>query len=116
MVASRPKILSDVIINFINKQDDMLIVGDIIDPIHLLYTTKETATDVIILSPLQENGEPKICKHLLAEQAHLKIIVIHAKGKSAWLYQSGLERTLISNPTEHTIINTIRESQKKNKE
>jgi hypothetical protein len=45
----------------------MMMVGEVVDPIKLLNATRETAVDVVIVTPLKANGEPKICSHLLAE-------------------------------------------------
>jgi len=110
MVASRPKMISDVIRNIIERQPDMMMVGEVIDPIVLLYTTRETSADVVIVTPLKVNGEPKICIHLLAEHPHLKIIVLMAEGKSAFLYESGSKRKHIEEPSAETIVNIIRGS------
>ena len=110
MLASRPKMISDVIRNIINRQPDMQVVGEVIDPIKLLYATRETTVDVVIVTPLKVNGEPKICSHLLAEHPRLKIIVLMAEGKAALLYESGSRKKYIDEPSADIIIDTIRES------
>jgi len=112
MLASRPKMISDVISNIIDRQPDMTIVGDVIDPIKLLFAIRETSVDVVIVTPLKVNGEPKICKHLLAEHPYLKIIVLMAEGEAAFLYESGAQKRQIYDPSEDSIVSTIRESVK----
>ena len=112
MLASRPKILSDVIRNIIKKQPTMIMVEEVIDPIDLLFAARETAVDVIIVSPLKIDGEPKICRHLLAEHPHLKIIVIIEKGQAAFLYQKGSQKRKIDEPSPDTIVNIIKEYSK----
>ena len=116
MLASRPKILSEVIRNIIEKQIDMDLVGEVVDPIHLLFATREIIADVIIVSPLETNGKPKICEHLLAEHPQLKIIVIVAKGKLAHVYQAGSTDKSINDPSADTIIKVIRETGRFEKE
>ena len=64
----------------IESQPDMMLLEEVIDPIRLLYATNETEGDVVIVTPLQSEGEPLICRHLLAEHPDLKIIVLMAKG------------------------------------
>ena len=110
MLASRPKMISDVIQNIIERQPDMMMVGEVIDPIKLLYATQETLVDVVIVTPLRANGEPKICSHLLAEHPDLKIIVLMAEGKAAFLYESGSKKKHIEEPSADTIVGIIRES------
>jgi len=113
MLASRPKILSDVIRNIIERQVDMIMVGDVIDPIKLLFAVKETPVDVVIVTPLKANGEPRICSHLLAENPKLKIIVLMDGGKPAFLFESGSAKKRIDEPSVDTIIDIIRNSGRK---
>ena len=109
MLASRPKMISDVIQNIIERQPDMTMVGDVIDPIKLLFATRETSVDVVIVTPLKANGEPKICSHLLAEHPRLKVITLSARGDAAYLYQSGKTRLRINEPCGQSILGAIRE-------
>jgi len=110
MLASRPKMISDVIRSIIERQPDMIMVGEVIDPIKLLFTIRETPVDVVIVTPLKVNGEPRICSHLLAEHPHLKIIVLMAECKAAFLYESDSRKKYIDEPSVDTIIDIIRES------
>jgi DNA-binding NarL/FixJ family response regulator len=109
MLSSRPKMLSDVIRNIIKRQPDMILVGEVIDPIKLLFASRETAVDVVIVTPLKTDGVPRICSHLLAEHPHLKILTLSETGESAFLYQSDCEKRYINNPSEQSILCVIRE-------
>jgi DNA-binding NarL/FixJ family response regulator len=97
----------------IEHQPDMLMIGDVIDPIKLLFAAKETSVDVVIVTPLKANGEPKICSHLLAEHPQIKVVTLSAKGETAYLYQSGVPKLRIDEPSANTIINIIRNSLQK---
>ena len=110
MLASRPQMLSDVIRNMIDNQLDMVLVGDVIDPIKLLFAIRETPVDVVIVTPLKANGEPKICSHLLPEHPSLKVFTLSAKGEAAYLYQSGAPKMRIDDPSEQAILSAIREA------
>ena len=103
MLASRPKILSDVIRNIIEHQPDMIIVGEVVDPIKLLYAIRVAAVDVIIVTPLKANGEPLICRHLLQEQPLLKIVTQSAKGDAAYLFQKGYEPLYFDTTTRQVL-------------
>jgi DNA-binding NarL/FixJ family response regulator len=110
LLASRPKMLSDVIKNLIEYQPDMEVVGEVIDPIRLLLVTRETMADVIIVTPLKSNGEPKICQHLLSEHPRLRIVTLSANGETAFLYESNSRKKRIDEPSGQSILGAIRES------
>jgi DNA-binding NarL/FixJ family response regulator len=110
ILASRPKMLSDVIRNIIEHQPDMMVVGEVIDPMELLHISNETEVDVVIVTPLKANGEPKICSHLLSDYPPLKIVTLTAKGEVAYLYQSKIPRLRINEPSGETILGAIRDS------
>jgi DNA-binding NarL/FixJ family response regulator len=110
LLASRPKMLSDVVRNMVTRQPDMEVVGEVLDPIELLLTAKARPVDVVIVTPLDSEGEPGICRHLLAEQPQLKIVTLTAKGEAAFLYQSGTPKKRINEPSEQSILDAIRES------
>ena len=108
MLSSRPKLLSDVMRNLIERQPDMIIVGDVIDPIELLYVLRTTSADVIIITPLKANGYPKICIQLLKKHPQLKILILTIESKAVFIYQSGLPRKRIERPSEQIILDAIR--------
>lgn len=110
LLASRPKMLSEVIRYMVAHQPDMEVMGEVLDPHELLAVVKTTNADVVIVTPLPANGEPHICTQLLAVYAQLKIVTQSAKGDAAYLYQSGLPKQRIEEPSEQLILGAIRES------
>ena len=110
LLSSRPKLLSEVIRDLIEHQPDMEVVGEVIDPIQLLRAAGETAVDVVIVTPIEANGEPRICLHLLATFPPLKVVTLSAKGETAYLYQSALPRLRIDEPSGRSIFGAIREA------
>jgi DNA-binding NarL/FixJ family response regulator len=110
LLSSRPKLLSEVIRNMIERQPDMEVAGEVIDPIELLRAARATMVDAVIVTPLESNGEPKICRHLLAEHPRLKIVTLSAKGEAAYLHQSDVPRLCIEEPSGQSILGAIREA------
>jgi len=108
MLASRPKLLSEIIRNMIERQPDMKVVGEVLDPLQLLHTFRQTPVDVVIITPLKANGVPKICQLLLMEYPLLKIVTQSVKGENIYLYQSDAPRLCIDEPFEQSILNAIR--------
>lgn len=106
--------LSEVIKNLVECQPDMQVVGEVLDPIELLIAARATPVDAIIVTPLDLEGEPRICRRLLEEHPHLKIVTLSAKGEAAFLYQSNSRKSRIAQPAGKTILAAIRESTKQN--
>jgi len=110
LLSSRPKLLSEVIRNLIERQPDMQVVGEVLDPLQLLRVSREILVDAIIITPLRANGEPKICHLLLEAHPRLKIVTQSASGEVAYLYQSGLLKKRIDEPSGQAILDLLRES------
>ena len=110
VLSSRPKLLSDVIRKMIEHQPDMEVVGEVVDPIALLSAAMATTVDVAIVTPLESNGEPRICRHLLAGHPPLKVVTLSAQGEAAYLYQTDAPRLRINEPSEQSILGAIREA------
>jgi len=103
--------LSDVIRNMVERQPNMEVVGEVLDPIELLLAARATRVDVVIVTPINSEGEPRICRHLLAEHPQLKIVTLSAKSDdTAFLYKAGSSKQRIDEPSEQSILGAIRES------
>lgn len=88
----------------------MEVEGEVLDPIDLLFVVRAMPVDVVIVTPLEANQEPKICSHLLADHPHLKIVTVSAKGNAACLYQSGGDKKRLDEASWQSILGAIRES------
>ncbi|MBN2415507.1 hypothetical protein JXO52_06680 [bacterium] len=108
MFSSRPKLLSEVFHNLIERQPDMRVVGEVVDPIELIFALRKTPTDVIIITPMKANGVPRVCSQLLKEHPRLKILTLTLEGEAVYIYQSGLKRSCIQKPTEQMLLDVIR--------
>ncbi len=108
MFSSRPKLISDVLRNLIERQPDMKVAGEIIDPIELIFALRETPVDVVIITPHKANGYPRICRQLLKEYPLLRILILTSESQSVYIFQSGVKREHIEKPTEQIILNAIR--------
>jgi len=112
MFSSRPKLLSEVIRNLIERQPDMKVVGEVVNPLELIFALRETPVDVVIITPLKANGEPRICIQLLKEHPRLRILILTEESEAVYIFQSGSPRKRIERPSEQIIIDVIRESQR----
>ena len=110
LLSSRPKLLSEVIRNLILNQPDMEVVGEVIAPIELLRAVGAIIADVVIVTPLKANGEPRICRLLLAAYPLLIIVTQSAAGEAAHLYKSGMRKKRLDDPSGQAILVAIREA------
>ena len=104
--------LSEVVRNMLERQPDMEVIGEVLDPIELLLTAKARPVEVVIVTPLDSEGEPGICRHLLAEQPRLKIITLQANGDAACLYESGKKKKRLAKLGEASLLGAIREARR----
>jgi len=110
LLAIRPKMLAEVIRNMVERQPDMEVVSEVLDPIELLLAASTTSVDVVIVAPLNSESEPKICRHLLAEYPQLRIVILSGKGDAAFLYTSGSRKKRIDESSESSILDAMRTS------
>lgn len=88
----------------------MEVVGEVIDPIELLREAGETAVDVVIVTPIGTDAEPRICHHLLVGFPELKVVALSGSGDAAFLYQTDQPKLRIDSPSEESILGAIRDS------
>jgi DNA-binding NarL/FixJ family response regulator len=110
MSASRSEFLSVVIRSMIAHQPEMIMVGDVIDPIKLLHAARRTSVDMVIVTPLETNGMPNICRRLLAKHPRMKIVTLSSKGEAAYLYHSGAGKQRSEELSGQLIFGTIGEA------
>lgn len=110
MFSSRPKLLSEVMRNLIERQADMEVVGEVIDPIELIFALRVTPVDVVIITPLKVNGVPRICGQLLKEHPQLRVLILTGESEAIYIYQFGTKRKCIERPSEQLILGAIRDS------
>lgn len=55
---------------------DLEIVGVLESPLELLLRANELRADVVVISQLQDGGEPGICSHLLLEHPNLAVVLL----------------------------------------
>lgn len=108
LLASSPKLHSDVIRRLLDAQPDMQIIGEVSDPLQLLITAKDEFADAVIITPMKANGIPRICNQLLIEHPLLKIITIDIASDSAFYYRLNYKRVKLQAPSGSAILNILR--------
>ncbi len=106
LLANRPPMLLEIMKALVQRQEDMEVVGEILDPIGLLVAVREREADAVILT-LKDCEEPGLCSHLVAEYPNLIILSLAADGKTAFLR---LPRREIKVPSVDSIVDVLRDA------
>lgn len=110
MLATKPRLLRESLTDLIQRQTDMEMVGEVFEPIELLWAVGETNADVVVMALPDTNEDPGICSHLLAEYPQLLIIAVSRERDRAFLYQRRPTKELLLRPSNEEILTAIREA------
>src|SRR5262245_49126703 len=105
-----PGALHNLLQDVIQRQKNMLIVGEAFDPIDLLLTVNETDADVVIMGHPQADRMPGICTHLLAEFPILLILIVSTIDQRAFLYERKITQEEVSYTIPEDLIARVNEA------
>ncbi len=106
LLADLPAILVQVIMEKIEQQDDIEVIGRVQDPVELLRAAAEA--DVVLISAPQIDPPPGICSHLLNEYPEVKILVLADHQDVAMGYWLDIQRRRIEPLTADDLVAGIR--------
>jgi len=105
-----PNGLSNLLQDVIQRQTNMLVVGEAFDPIDLLLTVNETDADVVIMGHPQAESMPGICTHLLTEFPILLILIVSTIDQRAFLYRRKITQEEVSYTIPEDLIARVNEA------
>jgi len=111
LLANRPRMLRELLRDLIQRQADMEVVGEMLDPVELLLAVGETHADVVVVGLPDSDDEPGICSHLLAEYPHLLILALSPERDRAFLYRLGICKEQLSKASDEEILAAIRQAE-----
>ena len=88
LVANRPRLLRELLLNTISEAVDMEVVGEVFQESDLASAVGRTHPDCVIVALENANELPERCTLLLREFPNLKVIAISADGNSLKYYWS----------------------------
>ena len=99
--------LRELLRELLSHQEDMEVVGEVLDPLEILYAVRETEADLVVTT-LPESGEPGISSHLLAEYPELLVLAVSPRRNRARLYRQVVLREELSDTADEGLLSTIR--------
>jgi DNA-binding NarL/FixJ family response regulator len=109
LVANRPRLMREVVLETISDQADIEIVGELRDESELEQEVKRTQPDILIVALDQKDRLPEACYSLLEQDPRLRIIAISPDREYSLFYWASL--CIHANPIEtsiESVLNTIR--------
>jgi len=109
LLANRPRMMRELVRELIERQKDeeMEVVGEVLDPLDILVAVREMEADAVILA-MRDSEEPGLCSHLLAEYPDLTIVGIASEGESAFIEQRTPQRQQIPEVSGANILTALR--------
>jgi AmiR/NasT family two-component response regulator len=109
LVANRPRLMREVVLETISDQADIEIVGELHDESELAEMVKRTQPDILIVALDKKDRLPDACYPLLEQDPRLRIIAIAPDREYTLFYWASL--CIHANPIEtsiESVLNTIR--------
>ncbi len=106
LLANRPRLMREVVREIIERQDDMEVVGEVLDPLDILMAVREAEVDAVILA-LKGSEDTGLCSHLLAQYPDLTILGLPTDGKTAFLRPRRIE---IVDASDQCILDALRQA------
>ena len=104
LLANRPRMMREVVREIVESQQDMEVVGEVLNPVEVLVAVREAKPDAVILA-LKDSEEPGLCSHLVAEYPNLTILGLAPDGRTALIRP---RRQEIVHPSGANILSTLR--------
>jgi hypothetical protein len=109
LLAVEPQWAGDSLKELLQRQPDICVVDEVVDPLDILLAVRELRPHVLIQC-WPDSEMPPICSHLLVENPFLRIIGISDDGKQAFTCQQTITTKSIPVTSLDDLFNAIRHS------
>lgn len=100
--------LRELLRRLIDRQPDMEVVGEELDPLRLLLAVGERDAEVVVLTQPPAGGDPGLCSHLLSEYPRLVVLGLSPHGERAVLYRLQMTREELAERTDDHLLAALR--------
>ena len=109
LLANRLHALRTWLEELLQHQNDIEVVGTVLDPIELLIAIEDTQADVAVVD-LPDSGEmPGICSHLFHEYPQILILALSSDRMKACVYRQVITIEHMPNVSDEAILTAIRQ-------
>ena len=109
LIANRPRLMRDLVVNTISGQPDIEIVGVLEDEPSILGTVEQLRPDVLIVTLDRSEDRPHICDVLLERFPQMRILALAPERNSTMFYWASLDiRSNRIENSEESVLNALR--------
>ncbi len=108
LLANRPRMLRELLRKLIDRQGDMQVVGEELDPLALLLAVGERHADVVVLSLSESEEDPGLLSHLLSEYPKLVVLALSPVRERACLYWLVVARRTLDSTGDEPLLAALR--------
>ena len=110
LVANRPKLMREIIIDTFADQPDITIVGEVADDVELIGRVKETQPDFLFIAMDDPNERPAVCDTILRLYPEVSIIAVSAHTNSSVRYWASFSiHSDVIEASEEAILGVMRQ-------
>ncbi len=91
MVANRPRLMRELVLETISDQPDIEIVGEVQEEGDILRVVEETEPDFLIIAFDQPMQRPRLCDALLRQHPGMRILALAPEQNSSISYWASLD-------------------------
>jgi|SRR5579859_674567 len=109
LVANRPRLMREVILNTFADQPDIEIVGEVEDESSILAAVNKTLPNFVVIALERPGERPEICDDLLRLHPNIRIIAVAPANNSIVYYWASLDIHSSSiEASEEGVLNALR--------
>ena len=109
LLANRPRMVRALVREMIERQPDMEVVGEVLDPLNVISAAQETEADIVVIAI--NNGEAQeLRRRLLVQCPNVAILALSLSGGTAFIEQLRPQRREMVDPSEATILHAFRQA------
>jgi DNA-binding NarL/FixJ family response regulator len=110
LLANRPRMVRALVREMIERQLDMEVVGEILDPLDVISSVQETEADIVVVAINNNSEAQELRRRLLAQCPNIAILALSLSGDIAFIEQLRPQRREMVDPSEATILHALRQA------
>jgi chemotaxis response regulator CheB len=107
LLANHPRMLRLLMREMIERQPDMEVVGEALDPLNVTSAAQETEADIVVVAVNNDESQ-ELRRRLLEQCPNIVILALSWSGNTAFIEQLRPQRRDMVDPSEATIIGALR--------
>ena len=109
IVANRPRLMHDLVLETIIEQPDIEVVGEIKDEVEIVDAVEKMRPDFLIITLDESNRRPPLCDLLLRRYPEMRILALAPERNSSIFYWSSFDiHESTEEASEVGILSTLR--------